>query len=137
MAKTGTVAGDKNFLFRPIQSTKHGEALRSADKISYSHPLELFKKKLKSLGFKSTMIALHSLRAGGATAAAGAGVPDRLFKSHGRWCSENAKDGYVKDKLEARLKLSKNLGLYPDFSFFVTLQLSLKVANPQWWQNQK
>ena len=30
---------------------------------------------------------LHSLR----SAAACAGVPDRLFKHHGRWCSENTK----------------------------------------------
>ncbi|KAL5497418.1 hypothetical protein EMCRGX_G013885 [Ephydatia muelleri] len=42
---------------------------------------------------------MHSLRAGGATAAANAGVPDRLFKRHGRWKSESAKDGYVKDSV--------------------------------------
>ena len=35
---------------------------------------------------------MHSLRAGGATAAANAGVPDRLFKRHGRWKSESAKE---------------------------------------------
>ena len=65
------------------------------------------------MGFPSNSFALHSLRAGGATAAANAGVSDRLFKRHGRWQSENAKDGYVKDNLEARLKVSKNIGLYP------------------------
>jgi len=47
----------------------------------------------------------HSLRAGGATAAAEAGVPDRIFKRDGQWKSENAKDGYVKDSLEKRLKV--------------------------------
>ena len=26
-----------------------------------------------------------------------AGAPDRLFKRHGRWASESAKDGYVQD----------------------------------------
>ena len=40
-------------------------------------------------------IGTHSLRNGGATAAANAGVPDRLFKRHGRWASEPAKHGYV------------------------------------------
>ena len=55
---------------------------------------------------------LHSLRAGGATAAANAGVPDHLFKHHGRWKSENAKDGYVKDDAASRLGVSKSLGLY-------------------------
>ena len=48
---------------------------------------------------------LHSLRSGGAFAAANAGVPDRCFKQHGRWANESAKDGYVQDKLEDRLSL--------------------------------
>lgn len=51
-------------------------------------------------------IGTHSLRSGGATAAANAGVPDRLFKRHGRWASESAKDGYVQDSLSSRLSLS-------------------------------
>ena len=67
---------------------------------------------MQSLGFDANVFSIHSLRAEGATAAANAGVPDRLFKRHGRWRSENAKDGYVKDNLEARLKVSKMLGLY-------------------------
>ena len=43
----------------------------------------------------------HSLRDGGASAAANAGVPDRLFKLHGccSWRWESAKDGYVKDSV--------------------------------------
>ena len=94
LLRTSTATDDKKFLFWPIQSTKNGEVLRNAGKISYSCLLELFEKKLKSLGFPSDSFALHSLRAGGATAAANAGVPDRLFKRHGRWRSENAtKDG--------------------------------------------
>ena len=39
-------------------------------------------------------------------------VPDRLFKRHGRWCSESAKDGYVKDSVESRLQISQHLGMY-------------------------
>lgn len=54
---------------------------------------------------------MHSFRAGGAMSAANAGVPDRMFKRYGRWQSENAKDGYVKDSLEARLDVSKCLQL--------------------------
>ena len=45
-------------------------------------------------------------------AAANANVPDRCFNRHGRWKSENAKDGYIKDKVESRLRVSKSLGLY-------------------------
>ena len=40
-----------------------------------------------------------------------AGVADRLFKRHGRWRSETAKDGYVKDALETRLSVTKQLGV--------------------------
>ena len=38
---------------------------------------------------------LHSLRAGGASAAANSHVSDRLFKRHSRWKSEKSKDRYI------------------------------------------
>ena len=40
---------------------------------------ELFLEKLQQLGYDKSQYSLHSLRAGGATQAANAGVPDRLF----------------------------------------------------------
>lgn len=55
------------------------------------------------------LFGLHSLRAGGAFAAANAGVSDRLFKRHGRWKTEQAKDGYIKDKLDSLLSVFKRL----------------------------
>ena len=58
-----------------------------------------------------SVIGTHSLRSGGATAAANAGVPDRLFKRHGRWPSESAEDRYVQDSLSSRLSVSKPLGI--------------------------
>ena len=45
----------------------------------------------------------------GATSVAKAGIADRLFKRHGRWASENAKDGYVKDDFNSRLSVTKSL----------------------------
>jgi hypothetical protein len=51
---------------------------------------------------------LHSLRSGGATAACNVGVRGRLFKRHGRWRSENAKDDYVKDSINDLMFVSKN-----------------------------
>ena len=72
---------DQRFLFRPIQRTKHGESLRQSRKISYTCLRELFKKKVADLGLPPSNFGLYSLRAGGATAAANAKVPDRLFKS--------------------------------------------------------
>ncbi len=49
--------------------------------------------------------------AGRASAAANAGVPDRLFKRHDHWKSESAKNGYVKDSFSARMSVSKGLNL--------------------------
>ena len=64
---------------------------------------------LQAIGLDRKQLSLHSLRSDGASAAANAGVPDRCFKRHGRWKSESAKDGYVQDKLETRLSVSKAL----------------------------
>ena len=70
-------------------------------KLSYTRCLDLFKEALRSVGLDPKNFGLHSLRAGGASAAANIGVPDRLFKKHGRWRSETAKDGYIYlDKLD-------------------------------------
>ena len=66
---------------------------------------------MKELGYPISGYGLHSLRAGGASAAAQAGVPDRLFRQHGRWRSETAKDGYVEDSIENRLSVSKCIGI--------------------------
>ena len=101
------------FLFRAIIKSRHGEKLRSAGRITYSTLRELFSKKLIELGYPPDRYGLHSLRAGGATAAANAGVQDRLFKRHGQWKSEGAKDGYVEDSITKCLSVSQQLGLYP------------------------
>lgn len=106
-------ANSEEFLFRPISKTKLGEKLRAYGKLSYSTLRELFKKKLTELGYPAVDFGLHSLRVGGATVAVSAGVPDRLFKRHRRWRSENAKDGYIEDSVDKRLSVSESIGLYP------------------------
>ena len=53
----------------------------------------------------------HSLRAGGATAACNFGISGRLFKRHGWWKSETAKDDYIKDSFSDRILVSLNVGL--------------------------
>ena len=98
-------------LFRGITATKSGERLRSQGGLSYTRLRELFLQKLTSLGFDAKQFGLHSLRAGGVTAAAQAGIPDRLFKRHGRWRSESAKDGYIKDSMSSLLSVSQSLKL--------------------------
>lgn len=99
-------------LFRPICSTRKGESLRAKGSLSYSRIRELVLSKFKQLGYNPAEFGLHSFRAGGATRTANfPGLPERLFKHHGRWKSERAKYGYVKDPLEKRLRVSKSLGL--------------------------
>jgi len=120
--------GDSRPLFRAIQKTKHGEKLHESGHISCSCLRSLYMKKISDLGFPAQEFGLHSLRAGGATAAANAKVTDRIFKRHGRWKSENAKDSYVKDSLESRLMVSKSIGLYLQL---LTLSLWPYVANSQ------
>lgn len=91
--------------------TKEGEKLRKSGGLSYTRLRELLLAKIRQLGWNPALFGMHGLRAGGATAEPNADVPDRLFKRHGRWKSETAKDGYIKDSVEKRLKVSKRLGL--------------------------
>ena len=77
--------------------------------VSYSRTREIVLQAFVELGYPKNLFGLHSLRAGGASAAANAGVSDRLFKRHGRWKTDQAKDGYIKDKLDSLLSVSKSL----------------------------
>ena len=78
-------------LFRGIVHTKSGEKLLQKGSLSYTHMRELLLQKLAELGLGAKQFGLHSLRSGGALAPANAGVPDRLFKRHGRWGSKTPK----------------------------------------------
>ena len=64
-----------------------------------------------SIGLDQSKFGLHSPRSGGATDAAEAGIEDRLFKIHGRWKGEKAKDSYLKESIDKRLSVSKHIGL--------------------------
>lgn len=100
------------FIFRNLSKCKDVYVLRQENKpLSYSRMRELFIEAFKPFVPNIKQYGLHSLRSGGASISANLGIPDRLFKRHGRWRSETAKDGYVKDSLNDLLKVSKNLGL--------------------------
>ena len=79
-------------LFRGIVHAKGGDRLRASGSLSYTCMRELLLGKLSQLGCDHKLFGLHSLRTGGATVAANAGIADRLFKRHGRWRSKTAKD---------------------------------------------
>jgi hypothetical protein len=66
---------------------------------------------LETLGLNKKYFGLYSLRSGGATAAAAAKVDDKFFKKHGRWKTDKAKDGYVKENISERLSVTQNIGL--------------------------
>ena len=102
----------QKYIFRGIITTKSHSKLRSCDKhISYTCIRQNVIEGLKNIGAETKLFGLHSLRVGGATAAANLGVNDRLFKKHGRWKSEKVKDGYIHESIEAKLIVTKNLGL--------------------------
>ncbi|XP_021340346.1 uncharacterized protein LOC110441503 [Mizuhopecten yessoensis] len=109
---SGICDDSEEYVFRNV--TKKGDkyVLRKANKpMSYSRFREHFIESFSAFVPDIKSYGLHSFRAGGATAAANCGIPDRLFKRHGRWRSETAKDGYVKDKFDERLSVSQHLNL--------------------------
>lgn len=112
-AKAGLVSDSVAHIFRSLSFCKKLNVfkLRKGGTLSYTRVRELLREKLLELGLSPDEYGTHSLRRGGATASALNNVSDRLFKKHGRWKSDNAKDGYVSEDLEKLLSVSKSLGL--------------------------
>ena len=101
------------YIFRSVSFCKSSNSykLRNTGHISYTRAREILLAALEGIGLDKSKFGLHSLRSGGATAAAAAGLEDRLFKKHGRWKTDKAKDGYVMENIDQRLSVTKNLGL--------------------------
>ena len=102
------------FIFRALSFCKKTDTykLRSCgSSLTYTRAREILLNALEVLGLDKNKFGLHSLRSGGATAANTAGISDRLFKKHGRWRSDKAKDGYVRENLKEKLSVTQNLGL--------------------------
>ena len=102
------------YIFRRIESTKNCHKLRKIGKpLNYTtlrgHILDL----LANIGLDPKKFRLHSLRSGGAlAAAANLGANNRLFKKQGGWKSDKVKDSYVHEDIESKLSVSRNLGPY-------------------------
>ena len=107
------VTDPDEYIFRAICTNKEGvfQLRKLNNPISYTRMRELFVEGLKAVGEDPTKFGLHSLRAGGATVAACTGTSDRLLKRHGRWKTDNAKDGYIKEDINELLSVTKNMGL--------------------------
>lgn len=101
-------------MFTAINFVKSKNVYKPCNKskpLSYTRAREILLSSLKEIGLDSSKFCLHSLRSGGVTSASNNKVPDRLLKVHGRWVTDKAKDGYIKDSLEQKIFVSMNLGL--------------------------
>ena len=100
-----------DFLICKLAKTKKGHNAIGSHQMSSSYIRKSFKQLVQQHLPGSENVTPHSLRAGGASSAAENGTSDRLISKHGRWKSEGARNGYIKDSLKNRLSVSKNLGL--------------------------
>ena len=103
---------DSQPLFCKVGRRKSGVGYLRPARMTYSRARELVSNCFAAIGLQASSYGLHSLRAGGASAAANAGVPDRLFRRHGGWKSESAKDGYLQESLSDLLRVSRSLDLW-------------------------
>ena len=99
------------FLVPKLHKTKKGHNASRTSGISYTTIRELFVEKMDTIREEDENLGLHSLRSGGASSAAHNGVSDRLISKQGRWRSEKARDGYIKDDKQTRMSVSLSLGL--------------------------
>ena len=110
LPRTSSQGGD-DYLFGNIQTKYSPRSICLGSKLSYSRCKEVLLTKIADVGLDPKSFSWHRFRSGGASAAANGDISDRTFRRHSRWCSENAKDGYVEDSLENRLAVSMSLGL--------------------------
>ena len=101
---------DPSFLFtRVIFKNKKLQLFPTGKPMTYTNVRDIVKKKAQQIGLNPNDFATHSMRSGGPTAAAEAGVDERLMQKHGRWAQASSKDKYVVDALQKRLDVSKVL----------------------------
>ena len=95
-------------IFRPMSKHKSTHRLINDNRhISYTTFREQLKSDLSPILPNVSQFSTHSLHAGGATAAANAGVSDRIIQRHGRWKSSSSKNMYIKDDISKQLEISK------------------------------
>lgn len=110
----GVEVNSSDYLFRSLTFCKYANVYkvrRDNRPLSYTRASEIVLHAFGEIGLDKSKFGIHSLRSGGATAAAAAGINDRLFKKHGRWRSEKAKDGYVRESIQEKLFVTQNLGI--------------------------
>ena len=99
------------FIICRLFKTKAGHNAPGDKPISYSSAKGSFMEHLAKIVGNNKIYGLHSLRSGGAIAAANSGVSDRLIAKQGRWSSNSSRDGYIKDNPAKRFKVSMSIGI--------------------------
>ena len=101
------------YLFRAVHTnvkSQHSMLRQSNLPLSYTTLSDMFKTRMHQIGADQNQFTLHSLRAGGVTLAARSGIPEKLYKSHGRWKSEAVRD-YVTPDITQKLSVTNNMHL--------------------------
>lgn len=107
----GTSTIPNAYLLPRMVNCKTGLKAHTSRGISYTTARESFKEYMKLVSPDVHTFSTHSMRAGGASEAASSGIDGRLISKHGRWKTTKARDGYIKDSIENRLKITRALGL--------------------------
>lgn len=107
----GVISDSSDYLFKPVFRSKGvAKLIYKNKKLSYTRTRESVVGRLREINCNLNL-GLHSLRSGGATAAAHSGVNERCILRHGRWSTETSKNMYIVDSVQDRLSISQNLGL--------------------------
>ena len=102
---------DDQFVFRRfVPSAGKFVLIKKNVTMTYTRVREVVKAKAQQIGLDVSQYSTHSMRAGGATSAARAGVSERCLQRHGRWATSSSKNRYIEDSFESQLSVSKVLG---------------------------
>ena len=99
------VCEERDFLLSNLRRVRGGN-FKAFGRLSYTNARAHLRSCMEAIGLNVDMFGLHSLRSGGATAAAAGGVAERLIKKHGGWKSD-AVHAYIEDSLQDCLKASR------------------------------
>jgi hypothetical protein len=115
LLKADIALDSDDFIFRSLSFFKSKDTYRLCKinkPLCYTRGSELLLEVLTQAGLeKKTKFGLHTLRSGGVSEAVHNRIPERLLKAHGRWKSDIAKDGYIKENMGNRLSVSKNVNI--------------------------
>jgi hypothetical protein len=105
--------GSNDYIFRPISYCSKSKTyrLRKSGILSYTTAREILLSALSCIGLDKSRFCLHSYGQVALQQQLAQELTLDFSKKHGRWKSDSAKDGYVKESISNRMTVSKQLGL--------------------------